>query len=170
MSASHRPIPRAAIARLWAAESERFAASNPRSRALADRARAHLPDGVPLHWMIDWQTPFPLFVAAAAGARLTDVDGHDYADFCLGDTGTMFGHVPPPVARAVERRLALGFSAMLPSDEFAAVSSAPGVRAVSPDMTGHLMDVDPVLGYNVGRDDGSLVSCASCALFCAAFA
>src|SRR5262245_49622425 len=59
--ASYRPIPRAAIARLWAAESERFAASNPRSRELAARARAHLPDGVPLHWMIDWQTPFPLF-------------------------------------------------------------------------------------------------------------
>jgi glutamate-1-semialdehyde 2,1-aminomutase len=128
MSANHRPIPRAAIARLWAAESERFAASNPRSRKLAARARTHLPDGVPLHWMIDWETPFPLFVAGAAGAVLTDVDGHDYADFCLGDTGTMFGHVPPPVARAVERRLALGFSAMLPSEDGVAAAENLAVR------------------------------------------
>jgi glutamate-1-semialdehyde 2,1-aminomutase len=125
---NHRPIPRAAIARLWAAESERFAGANPRSRELAARARAHLPDGVPLHWMIDWQTPFPLFVAEAAGATLTDVDGHDYADFCLGDTGTMFGHVPPPVARAVERRLALGFSAMLPSEDGVAAAENLAAR------------------------------------------
>ena len=48
---------------------------------------------------------------------LRDADGHEYADFCLGDTGTMFGHVPPAVARAVERRIKLGFSAMLPSED-----------------------------------------------------
>ena len=27
---------------------------------------------------------------------MTDVDGHDYADFCLGDTGAMAGHSPQP--------------------------------------------------------------------------
>ncbi len=117
MPSNHRAIPRAALAGLFRRETERFAAANPRSRALAERARAHLPNAVPMHWMIDWQTPFPLFVAGAAGARLEDVDGHGYDDFCLGDTGTMFGHVPPPVARAVEKRLALGFSAMLPSED-----------------------------------------------------
>jgi glutamate-1-semialdehyde 2,1-aminomutase len=117
MPSNHATIARPAIAGLFARETARFAAANPRSQALAVRARAHLPNAVPMHWMTDWQTPFPLFVAAAAGARLTDVDGHGYDDFCLGDTGTMFGHVPPPVARAVERRLALGFSAMLPSED-----------------------------------------------------
>lgn len=119
--ANQRAIAPAAVARLFARETERFAASNPRSRALAERARAHLPDGVPMHWMTDWETPFPLFVASAMGATLTDVDGHEYADFCLGDTGTMFGHVPAAVALAVEGRLSLGFSAMLPSED--------GVRA-----------------------------------------
>jgi len=98
-------------------ETARFASSNPRSRDLASRARAHLPNGVPMHWMTDWATPFALFVASASGASLKDVDGHAYADFCLGDTGTMFGHVPPPVAKAVEKRLALGFSAMLSSED-----------------------------------------------------
>ena len=47
-----------------------------------------------MHWMADWPTPFPLFVAEAKGAHFKDVDGHAYVDFCLGDTGAMFGHAP----------------------------------------------------------------------------
>src|ERR1700741_2628138 len=125
MALNHRPIPRPAISRMFQRETARFASSNPRSpppstprsRDLASRARAHLPNGVPMHWMTDWATPFALFVASASGASLKDVDGHAYADFWLGDTGTMFGHVPAPVAKAVEKRLALGFSAMLSSED-----------------------------------------------------
>ena len=100
MNVNYRPISRDAIAGLFARESERFAAANPKSRALAERAAAHMPNGVPMHWMTDWATPFALFVASASGASLRDADGHEYADFCLGDTGTMYGHVPPAVASA----------------------------------------------------------------------
>jgi glutamate-1-semialdehyde 2,1-aminomutase len=117
MSSDYRAIPRAAIADLHRRETARFAEANPRSQALAERARAHLPNAVPMHWMTDWRTPFPLFMASAQGARMSDVDGHGYDDFCLGDTGTMYGHVPPPVARAVQQRLSLGFAAMLPSED-----------------------------------------------------
>lgn len=116
-STNYRSIPRAAIAELFRRETARFAEANPRSKALAERGKHHLPNAVPMHWMTDWRTPFPLFVASAQGARMTDVDGHGYDDFCLGDTGTMFGHVPPPVARAVQQRLTLGFAAMLPSED-----------------------------------------------------
>ena len=35
------------------------------------------------------------------------VDGHDYVDFCLGDTGAMAGHGPAPTIAAVERQLRL---------------------------------------------------------------
>ena len=128
MSANLRPIPRPAISRMFERETARFAASNPRSAALAKRASAHLPHGVPMHWMTDWATPFALFVAGASGASLRDVDGHDYADFCLGDTGTMFGHVPPAVARAVEKRVSLGFSAMLSSEDGVAAAENLAAR------------------------------------------
>ena len=37
-----------------------------------------------MNWMIRWAGPFPLFVESASGARFTDVDGHEYVDFCLG--------------------------------------------------------------------------------------
>ena len=113
--------PAAALERLLAEERQIFIDRQPRSRALADRAAPHWPGGVPMHWMGDWGTPFPLFVAAAQGARLTDVDGHEYADFCLGDTGAMFGHSPPAIAAAVAAQAAQGLTCMLPAARVAAV-------------------------------------------------
>jgi glutamate-1-semialdehyde 2,1-aminomutase len=45
---------------------------------------------------------------------LTDVDGLRYTDFCLGDTGAMFGHSPPAVAAAIAQQATLGLTCMLP--------------------------------------------------------
>jgi len=53
-----------------------------------------------------WAGGFPVYQAAAHGARLTDLDGHELIDFCLGDTGAMAGHSPAPVAEAIARRYA----------------------------------------------------------------
>ncbi|MGA0564956.1 aspartate aminotransferase family protein [Ancylobacter sp. VNQ12] len=92
----------------------------PKTRAAAGAA-AHLFQGVPMHWMVDWSTPVPLVVAEATGARLLDVDGHGYDDFCLGDTASLFGHGPAPVAEALTRQARLGLATMLPSPDAAAV-------------------------------------------------
>ena len=105
------------------AERARYEAANPRSHELAARAAEHLMFGVPLHWMNDWATPFPLQVAHAAGARLTDVDGHERIDFCLGDTGAMFGHSPPAVSAALQHQAARGLTTMLASEDAAAVAA-----------------------------------------------
>ena len=101
---------------------------NPRSRALAGRASQHLMFGVPLHWMNDWATPFALHMAHAKGAHLTDVDGHELADFCLGDTGAMFGHSPDVVVKALCDQAARGCTAMLASEDAAAVGQALAER------------------------------------------
>ncbi len=107
----------AQLAAFAARESARFAASRPKSLA----ARAALADsylsGVPMHWMTDWPMPHLPLVAHAKGARLTDIDGYDIDDFCLGDTGSMFGHSPAPVAKAIRRQARLGLTYMLPSEE-----------------------------------------------------
>lgn len=102
---------------LHSAERASFSLNNPNSAALAQRAARHMLFGVPLHWMTDWSTPFPLSVAQASGAQVVDVDAHVYADFCLGDTGAMFGHAPQPVAEALVRQSALGYTAMMPSED-----------------------------------------------------
>ncbi len=113
------PLDRARLARLMARESARFAADHPHSAALYETARGSLLDGVPMPWMVKWAGPFPLYVEAASGAHFQCVDGHDYVDLCLGDTGAMAGHGPPPTIAAVERQLGRGITHMLPTEDAA---------------------------------------------------
>ena len=113
---------------LLARERDAYVRRHPQSAALAQRAGAHLMFGVPLHWMQDWSTPFPLQVAQAGGATLHDVDGHQLSDFCLGDTGAMFGHAPAPVAAALKRQAERGYTAMLPGEDAAAVGELLAAR------------------------------------------
>ncbi|WP_374563031.1 aspartate aminotransferase family protein [Ideonella sp.] len=113
----------ARVRHLAQAERARYEAANPRSRAQAERAAEHLMFGVPLHWMNDWATPFPLQVTQAQGARLVDADGHERIDFCLGDTGAMFGHSPPAVSAALQRQAGRGLTTMLANEDAAVVSA-----------------------------------------------
>lgn len=114
----------ARIARFWDTEVRRFAAARPRSGAAHDQGAPHWLHGVPMHWMRDWPSPWPLTVVQAQGARVTDADGFDLNDFCLGDTGAMFGHSPAPVARAIRRQARRGLTTMLPGAQAAAVGAA----------------------------------------------
>jgi glutamate-1-semialdehyde 2,1-aminomutase len=106
---------------LTARERELFASRNPRSRELHDAARASLLAGVPMSWMTMWAGGFPLYLDRAAGAAIVDVDGHEYADFCLGDTGAMAGHSPESTMRAVGA--IAGITTMLPTEDAAWVGS-----------------------------------------------
>jgi glutamate-1-semialdehyde 2,1-aminomutase len=114
---SHRTLDRSRLERLMAVEMASFERANPRSRELFERAKGSLLDGVPMNWMVKWAGPFPLFVDAASGARFTDVDGHEYVDLCLGDTGAMAGHGPDATVSAVERQLRRGITHMLPTED-----------------------------------------------------
>src|SRR3954462_14749214 len=123
-------LDRERIAALHAAERERFAAEHPRSRELFARARGSLVGGVPMTWMAKWVGGHPVYAASARGARVTDVDGHTYVDFALGDTGAMAGHSPPATVAAGERRLRDrgGPTLMLPTEDAAAVGEELGRR------------------------------------------
>ena len=68
---------------------------------------------------------FPAYQATAHGARLTDIDGHELIDFCLGDTGAMAGHSPAQVAEAIAMRYTElgGATTMLPTEDAAWVAA-----------------------------------------------
>jgi glutamate-1-semialdehyde 2,1-aminomutase len=121
-------VDRDLLARLMSAELERFARAHVRSGKLHERAKASLIDGVPMNWMTEWASPFPLFVERASGASFRCVDGHDYVDFCLGDTGAMAGHGPPATIAAVERQLRRGITHMLPTEDAIAAGEELGRR------------------------------------------
>ncbi len=110
-------IDRDRLAALKAREDELFITRHPRSRELFERAGAHMLDGVPMNWMTRWSSPFPPFVAEARGARVTCVDGHEYLDFCLGDTGAMTGHAPAAAVAAVAAQAGRGITTMLPTED-----------------------------------------------------
>ena len=94
-----------------------FEATHPKSKGLYARGLRHFLYGVPMHWMQQWLGSYPIYVAEARGAHLTDVDGREYVDFALGDTGAMFGHANPAVVEAIADQLSRGATMMLPTED-----------------------------------------------------
>ncbi|MFN3619916.1 aspartate aminotransferase family protein [Sphingorhabdus sp.] len=115
-------IDRQAIHQMREREITRFIAANPKSKAHAEAAQGWF-QGVPFHWMLDWSTPFPIVAQEASGATLTSIDGQVFDDFCLGDTASMFGHSPAPLAKAIAAQAGQGLSYMLPTTNGAELGS-----------------------------------------------
>ena len=111
-----RQVDRSRLAELMESETRRFVDTHPKSAAHSQTAGA-LVGGVPMPWMRRWPGPFPLVLEQASGARFTDIDGHEYVDLCLGDTGAMTGHAHREVGDAVSRQLARGATVMLPTQD-----------------------------------------------------
>jgi glutamate-1-semialdehyde 2,1-aminomutase len=106
-----------AISAWLESEQARFAGARPRSRAAFAAGERHYLYGAPMHWMRRWAGGFPLYAARASGSRLWCVDGFEYTDFCLGDTGAMAGHAAPAVTAAITRQLERGATLMLPTED-----------------------------------------------------
>jgi len=111
-------IDRRRLAELLDRERGEFVVRNPRSHTAYQRSE-HLFGRVPMTWMNKAAAGFPVYLDRARGARVRDIDGHDYVDLCLGDTGAMAGHSPLATVAAVQRRFAElgGASAMLPTED-----------------------------------------------------
>ena len=106
-----------AIQAMLGREKKLYVQRNPKSQALSLEASKNWLRGVPMHWMVDWGLPFSLFIEKAQGCTLTDADHHQYTDFCLGDTGAMFGHSPKVIADVLASEALNGFTTMLPSSD-----------------------------------------------------
>jgi glutamate-1-semialdehyde 2,1-aminomutase len=118
-------IDRRRLSELIERERAQHAASHAASLSAFGQAGGHLLGGVPMTWMRMWPGGFPLYLATARGARLTDIDGNIFTDFCLGDTGAMAGHSPAPVQSALTQRYGElgGATAMLPTEDAAWVAA-----------------------------------------------
>jgi glutamate-1-semialdehyde 2,1-aminomutase len=110
------------IAELMKIEEQRFLDTHKASTEAFNQSSKVMHEGVPMSWMAKWPGAHPVFVKEAKGAHFTDLDGHDYIDFCLGDTGSMTGHSPAATVAAVKAQIDKGITAMLPSENAAIVS------------------------------------------------
>ncbi|HUM56592.1 MAG TPA: aspartate aminotransferase family protein [Bacillota bacterium] len=100
-------------------EIEMFEKNHKKSGELYRKAKESLLQGVPMNWMTKWAGSYPVYVASAKGAHFQDVDGNDYLDLCLGDTGSMIGHAPEPAVRAITEYAKKGTTFMLPTEDAA---------------------------------------------------
>jgi len=118
------------LGRLLRRERADYVARHPRSQAAFTAAQDSLFTGVPMTWMAKWPGGFPLYVERARGNRITDIDGHSYTDFCLGDTGAMAGHSPAATVQALRHRVEHlgGLTTMLPTQDAAWVGEELGRR------------------------------------------
>ena len=125
-----RTLDRSRVKQLLVREREAFADAHQRSATAYAGARPHLLGGVPMTWMNKAAGGFPLYLDRARGAWVTDIDGHEYVDFALGDTGAMAGHSPKPLIAAVRAHLELdgGIAAMMPTENAAWVGRELGRR------------------------------------------
>ena len=82
---------------------ELYRARNPKSLAQHRQACAAMPGGntrSAIH--VD---PFPLTIVRGEGARLWDLDGHEYVDFLSEFTAGIYGHSHPAIRGAIEAAL-----------------------------------------------------------------
>ncbi|MFM2321833.1 MAG: hypothetical protein RL612_980, partial [Actinomycetota bacterium] len=111
-------IDRNRLAELNQIEVSAFEAAHPKSKA-AYAAADHLFGRVPMTWMNKKSTGFPIYFDRAQGNRVWDIDGHEYIDFALGDTGAMAGHRSPEVVAAIVDRVQNlgGLTTMMPTED-----------------------------------------------------
>ena len=103
-------LPNADLDAALADAEARYVAANPQSQARHLAARASLPGGNTRSVM--WYSPFPVALAGGSGARVRDIDGHDYADFVSEYSAGLYGHtnkvISDRIVEVVRDGIALG--------------------------------------------------------------
>lgn len=79
----------------------------PHSDALMERARAVIAGGVNSNVRL-LSVPKPLFFSHGQGSRITDVDGHTYLDYILGQGPLIHGHGHPELLKAAQEGMSRG--------------------------------------------------------------
>jgi glutamate-1-semialdehyde 2,1-aminomutase len=110
---SSTPISPEKVAAVLATEWNLFTKNTKASEAESKRAFASLPLGVTSsfqHW-----DPYPISIASASGAYMTDVDGRKLLDLSMGFGAMLAGHLNPIVVEEVEASLRQGMLFVTPS-------------------------------------------------------
>ena len=109
-------IDRERLKRVAEREREAFVAARPRSMSLLERARTHMPNGVPMAWMAT-DNDVPVYVDRGEGSGFVDIDGHRYIDFNVADMSMFCGYANPSIVAAIADRAATGTQFLLPTED-----------------------------------------------------
>lgn len=78
----------------------KYAERNPNSKKAYEQACEVIPGGITAN--IKFFAPFPLFMKKGQGARIIDVDDHEYVDYVLSYGPLIHGHGCPEITKAAE--------------------------------------------------------------------
>jgi glutamate-1-semialdehyde 2,1-aminomutase len=81
--------------------SARLRQENPASARRQAAAEAHMPGGNTRTLL--YYPPFPIAFAGGKGARLTDLDGHEYLDLVSEQSAAVYGHSEPRLIECIAR-------------------------------------------------------------------
>lgn len=108
------PIDRERLAALTERELRKLAERTPQSKQRHARGLKVMPGGVPSSFQEN--DPWPVYLERGEGARVWDVDGHEYVDFHNGFGVMCIGHANPTVGAAVKARVDRGTHFAAPTD------------------------------------------------------
>lgn len=111
--ASSKPVSPERVAQVLADEWKLFTKNTAGSAAESKRAFTSLPLGVTSsfqHW-----DPYPISIASAEGAWMTDVDGRKLLDLSMGFGAMLAGHLNPIVVEEIQSSLRQGMLFVTPS-------------------------------------------------------
>jgi glutamate-1-semialdehyde 2,1-aminomutase len=132
---------------------ELYRARNPKSLAQHRQACGAMPGGntrSAIH--VD---PFPLTMARGEGARLWDIDGHEYVDFLSEFTAGIYGHSHPRIREAIDAALDGGLN-------FGAHNALEARFAAA--ICGRFPSIELVRFTNSGTEANLMAVSASCAI------
>lgn len=110
----------------------RFTSRNPKSASSHEQACESMPGGNTrsvLHY-----SPFPLTMTRGAGAKLWDIDGHEYLDFLGEYTAGLYGHSHPVIMKTLRSTLERGLVMGAPGEAENELSSLMCARFPSCDL------------------------------------
>jgi glutamate-1-semialdehyde 2,1-aminomutase len=115
------------IRQLHARELAAFRAARPSTLAMLERARQHMPNGMPMSWMAE-DNDQPVYIARGAGPGFTDIDGFSYVDFNASDMAMFCGHAHPALIRAVNEQVQRSTQFLLPTEASVEVAEELATR------------------------------------------
>ena len=111
----YEPLDPTRVAELTERENERLNQSTLSSKAMYERARESLCNGVGSAYQ--WRDPWPIYLTKGRGSRIWDVDGNEYIDYLNGFGAMVQGHAHPAIVKAVTERIVDGSHFCEPTEE-----------------------------------------------------
>ncbi len=120
------PINHARVAELTKIEEAKLDEHTQASKAMYEKAKAHLANGVASSYQL--RDPWPIYIDRGHAQTIIDVDQNEYIDFHNGYGSMVQGHANPIIGEAIAARFPLGTHFGMATEDSAIVAGELAAR------------------------------------------